>query len=72
MRMGSEVGGNALLRAYIWHCIAFPLIVSILMGVHFWRVRKDGGRQGLCSKGLTINNLNKFVVRHLKNWYCQG
>ncbi|MFN3531719.1 MAG: cytochrome b N-terminal domain-containing protein [Candidatus Brocadia sp.] len=43
---GSEVGGNALLRAYIWHCIAFPLMISILMGVHFWRVRKDGGVSG--------------------------
>ncbi|MCF6153970.1 MAG: DUF4405 domain-containing protein [Candidatus Brocadia sp.] len=43
---GSEVGGNALLRAYIWHCIAFPLMTSILMGLHFWRVRKDGGSTG--------------------------
>ncbi len=34
---------NALLRAYIWHCIAIPLIASIFMVVHFWRVRKDGG-----------------------------
>ncbi len=39
---GSIVGGNALLRAYIWHCIAIPLIVTFLIGVHFWRVRKDG------------------------------
>ena len=40
---GSIVDANALLRAYIWHCIAIPLIVSIFLGVHFWRVRKDGG-----------------------------
>jgi quinol-cytochrome oxidoreductase complex cytochrome b subunit len=39
---GSVVGANALLRAYIWHCIAIPLIVTFLIGVHFWRVRKDG------------------------------
>ncbi len=39
---GSMVGANALLRAYVWHCIAIPLIVTILIGVHFWRVRKDG------------------------------
>jgi cytochrome b6 len=43
---GSIVDANALLRAYIWHCIAIPLIASIFMGVHFWRVRKDGGISG--------------------------
>jgi quinol-cytochrome oxidoreductase complex cytochrome b subunit len=43
---GSIVDANALLRAYIWHCIAIPVIASILMAVHFWRVRKDGGISG--------------------------
>ncbi len=43
---GSIVGANALLRAYIWHCIAIPLIAGVFMGVHFWRVRKDGGISG--------------------------
>jgi cytochrome b6 len=43
---GSIVDANALLRAYIWHCIAIPLIVSVFLGVHFWRVRKDGGISG--------------------------
>ena len=43
---GSIVDANALLRAYIWHCIAIPLIAGIFMGVHFWRVRKDGGISG--------------------------
>ena len=43
---GSIVDANALLRAYIWHCIAIPLIASVFMGVHFWRVRKDGGISG--------------------------
>ena len=37
-----SVGANALLRFYVWHCIAIPLIASVLMGLHFWRVRKDG------------------------------
>jgi quinol-cytochrome oxidoreductase complex cytochrome b subunit len=39
---GSVVGANALIRAYIWHCVAIPLIVTFLIGIHFWRVRKDG------------------------------
>ncbi len=43
---GSIVDSNALLRAYIWHCIAIPLIAAIFMVVHFWRVRKDGGISG--------------------------
>ncbi|WP_096895837.1 cytochrome b N-terminal domain-containing protein [Candidatus Scalindua japonica] len=39
---GSSVEKNALLRAYVWHCIAIPLFVALLIGVHLWRVRKDG------------------------------
>ena len=43
---GSIVDANALLRAYIWHCIGIPIIASIFMILHFWRVRKDGGISG--------------------------
>jgi cytochrome b6 len=43
---GSIVDSAALLRAYIWHCIALPLMISIFFGVHFWRIRKDGGISG--------------------------
>ncbi len=39
---GKSVGANALLRFYVWHCIAIPLAASVLLGLHFWRVRKDG------------------------------
>jgi len=38
---GRVVGQNALLRFYVLHCLALPLIAAIFMGVHFWRVRKD-------------------------------
>ena len=37
------VGANALLRFYVLHCVFLPLGATILMFVHFWRVRKDGG-----------------------------
>jgi quinol---cytochrome c reductase cytochrome b subunit, bacillus type len=37
------VGESALLRFYVLHCIALPLATVFLMGVHFWRIRKDGG-----------------------------
>ena len=43
---GSIVDANALLRSYIWHCIGIPIVASIFMIVHFWRVRKDGGISG--------------------------
>ena len=43
---GSLVGPPALLRFYVLHCIAIPLMAGILMIVHFWRVRKDGGISG--------------------------
>ncbi len=39
----SEVGQEALTRFYVLHVIVLPLIMAILMGVHFWRIRKDGG-----------------------------
>jgi len=40
---GTQVGPPALLRFYVLHCIALPVIAGIFMIVHFWRVRKDGG-----------------------------
>ncbi len=39
----TKVGANALLRFYVLHCVALPLAAVVLMMVHFWRVRKDGG-----------------------------
>ena len=43
---GRFVGEGALLRFYVLHCIGLPFIIMILMSVHFWRVRKDGGISG--------------------------
>jgi len=43
---GNVVGQGALLRFYSLHIIVVPLIMSILIAVHFWRVRKDGGISG--------------------------
>jgi len=41
-----SVGENTLLRFYVLHCVAIPLAVAVLIAVHFWRVRKDGGISG--------------------------
>ena len=40
---GRFVGEATLNRFYILHCVAIPIVVSGLIAVHFWRVRKDGG-----------------------------
>jgi quinol-cytochrome oxidoreductase complex cytochrome b subunit len=40
---GESVGANALLRFYVLHCVIIPLVMVVFMGIHFYRVRKDGG-----------------------------
>jgi quinol-cytochrome oxidoreductase complex cytochrome b subunit len=41
--LGSYTVGNAtILRFYVVHVLGLPLLASIAMMVHFWRVRKDG------------------------------
>ena len=40
---GNIVGENALLRFYVLHVVILPLIAFLLIGIHFWRVQKDGG-----------------------------
>jgi len=43
---GHIVGENALLRFYVLHCVILPLALALGVGVHLWRVRKDGGVRG--------------------------
>jgi quinol-cytochrome oxidoreductase complex cytochrome b subunit len=40
---GFEIGQNALIRFYTLHVLGLPLLSAILMAVHFWRIRRDGG-----------------------------
>ncbi len=40
---GNTVNANALLRFYVLHCVILPLAAVAFIGVHFWRIRKDGG-----------------------------
>lgn len=40
---GNEVGENTLIRFYVLHVFVLPMIMAVLIGLHFWRVRKDGG-----------------------------
>ncbi|HET7678115.1 MAG TPA: cytochrome b N-terminal domain-containing protein [Candidatus Limnocylindrales bacterium] len=41
-----EIDQRVLLHFYVFHVIAMPLIVAVLLAVHFWRIRKDGGISG--------------------------
>lgn len=40
---GTEVGQNTLIRFYTLHIAVLPLLIFLLVSVHIWRVRKDGG-----------------------------
>ncbi len=40
---GIEVGQNALIRFYTLHIAVLPLIMTLIISLHIWRVRKDGG-----------------------------
>ena len=42
----TRVGEETLMRFYVLHCIALPLAAAVLIAVHFWRIRKDGGISG--------------------------
>ena len=40
---GENVGQPALSRFFTLHVIFLPVTTLVLMGIHFWRIRKDGG-----------------------------
>lgn len=40
---GPEVGAATLLNFYALHISFIPISIVMLMSLHFWRVRKDGG-----------------------------
>ncbi len=37
------VGQEALIRFYVLHVMVLPLAITVMIAVHFWRIRKDGG-----------------------------
>jgi quinol-cytochrome oxidoreductase complex cytochrome b subunit len=40
---GNTVGQEALTRFYALHVIVLPAVAGLMVAVHLWRVRKDGG-----------------------------
>ncbi len=58
---GNIVGENALLRFYVLHVLILPLAMTLLIGVHFWRVRKDGGITPLVRQSQTNTEVKPDV-----------
>ena len=40
---GTSVGQEALLRFYVLHVAVLPAVLTVMIAIHFWRIRKDGG-----------------------------
>jgi len=40
---GADVGQNALIRFYTLHVAILPFVITLVISLHLWRVRKDGG-----------------------------
>ena len=38
-----NVGQEALLRFYVLHVAVLPAVLTLMIAIHFWRIRKDGG-----------------------------
>ncbi len=39
----ATVGQEALLRFYVLHVAVLPSLLVLMIAIHFWRIRKDGG-----------------------------
>ena len=40
---GHVINDSALLRFYVLHCVVLPMALALGVGLHVWRIRKDGG-----------------------------
>jgi len=67
IRGGTEVGASTLLNFYTFHTGIFPVLLIILMMIHFWKVRKAGGvilpRNGSSSDVIRIETNPHLIKR---------
>ena len=60
---GNSVGQSALTRFYALHVMVLPLVAALLLTIHLWRVRKDGGlarpdeSEAVSTEEYTVENL---------------
>ena len=48
----ATVGQEALLRFYVLHVAVLPAVLTLLIAIHFWRIRKDGGLSRPAGSGI--------------------
>jgi len=65
---GESVGQAALSRFFTLHVIFLPLSMLVLMGIHFWRIRKDGGLSRPMKYADDKGNTNKWYAWPVLMW----
>ena len=65
---GDTVGQAALSRFFALHVIFLPLSMLILLGIHFWRIRKDGGLSRPLEYGEDKGNTNRWYAWPVLMW----
>lgn len=65
---GETVGQPALSRFFALHVIFLPLSIIVLMAVHFWRIRKDGGLSRPIKYAAEKGSTNKWYAWPVLMW----
>ena len=65
---GETVGQAALSRFFALHVIFLPLTMLILLGIHFWRIRKDGGLSRPLKYAEDKGSTNKWYAWPVLMW----
>jgi quinol-cytochrome oxidoreductase complex cytochrome b subunit len=65
---GETVGQPALSRFFALHVIFLPVTILILMGIHFWRIRKDGGLSRPEEQSAGTVNTSKWYAWPVVMW----
>lgn len=68
----STVGQEALLRFYVLHVAILPVVMTILIAVHFWRIRKDGGLSRPDDADLVETKSTEIKIIGAKPYGVQG
>ncbi len=65
---GESVGQPALSRFFTLHVIFLPMTMLVLFGIHFWRIRKDGGLSRPKAYANDKGTTNKWLAWPVLMW----
>jgi len=65
---GETVGQPALSRFFTMHVILLPVAMLIMLGIHFWRIRKDGGLSRPVKYAEDKGSTNKWYAWPVLMW----